>query len=138
VLQKHAVLCGGGKNHRYNLSQAAMLKSNHIDAYGGIEKAVRALRERIGHTVMVEIEVKDIAQLLIALNEDVDTIMLDNMSLEDMREAVIISESGQKLIASGNITLENIRDVAGTGVEIISIGVLTHSPDALDISMKWV
>jgi nicotinate-nucleotide pyrophosphorylase (carboxylating) len=136
-LQKYAVLCGGGSNHRYNLSQAAMLKDNHIDAYGGISGAIEAVRSRAGHTVMVEVEVRDLQQLTEAIAAKADIVMLDNMSLSQMREAVGIAAGRCKLEASGNITLANIREVAETGVDIISMGALTHSVTALDISMKW-
>ncbi|MCL2754489.1 MAG: carboxylating nicotinate-nucleotide diphosphorylase [Oscillospiraceae bacterium] len=138
AMQKYAVLCGGGKNHRYNLSQAAMLKDNHIDACGGITRAITALRERVGHMVAIEVEVRDLAQLREALDCRADVIMLDNMSVDMMREAVAITAGRTKLESSGNITLENVRQVAETGVDIISVGALTHSVKALDISMRYV
>ena len=125
-LQKYSVLAGGGRNHRYNLTDAAMLKDNHIDAYGGITQAVTALRKKAGHMLQIE-----------ALAVKADVIMLDNMSCEDMKKAVKITAGRAKLEASGNVTLDNIRDVALTGVDIISLGALTHSVTAFDISMKW-
>ena len=136
ALQKYAVTVGGGKNHRYNLSDAAMLKDNHIDAYGGITAAVSALREKIGHTVKIEVEVRTLDELREALDNKVEIIMLDNMSCEEMKEAVEITNGRVLLEASGNVTAENIRSVAETGVNIISLGALTHSVKCFDISMK--
>lgn len=136
ALQKYAVTMGGGKNHRFNLSDAAMLKDNHVDAYGGITAAVNALREKIGHTVKVEVEVRTLEELKEALSVNCEIIMLDNMSCDEMRQAVEITQGRALLEASGNITAENIRSVAETGVDIISLGALTHSVKAFDISMK--
>lgn len=136
ALQKYAVTVGGGKNHRFNLSDAAMLKDNHIDAYGGITAAVKALREKIGHTVKIEVEVRNLVELREALENKVEIIMLDNMSCEEMKQAVDITAGRALLEASGNITSENIRTVAETGVDIISLGALTHSVKCFDISMK--
>ncbi len=138
ALQKYAVTCGGGKNHRFNLSDAAMLKDNHIDAYGGITAAVTALKQKIGHTVQVEVEVRTIEELKEALDCNVNIIMLDNMNAETMTAAVKLTAGKAKLEASGNVTLDNIREVALTGVDIISLGALTHSVKAFDISMKWI
>ncbi len=135
-LQKYAVTVGGGKNHRFNLSDGAMLKDNHIDAYGSITKAVEALREKIGHMVKIEVEVRNMAELEEAINAGADIIMLDNMNCEEMTEAVKFADGKVKLEASGNITAENIRDVALTGVDIISLGAITHSVKCFDISMK--
>ena len=136
ALQKYAVTVGGGKNHRYNLSDAAMLKDNHIDAYGGITAAVAALREKIGHTVKIEVEVRTLDELKEALANKVEIIMLDNMSCDEMKQAVEITNGAALLEASGNVTAENIRSVAETGVNIISLGALTHSVKCFDISMK--
>lgn len=136
ALQKYAVTVGGGKNHRFNLSDAAMLKDNHIDAFGGITPAVRALREKIGHTVKIEVEVRTLDELKEALENHVEIIMLDNMSCDTMREAVEITAKKALLEASGNVTEKNIREVAETGVDIISLGALTHSVKCFDISMK--
>ena len=136
ALQKYAVTVGGGKNHRYNLSDAAMLKDNHIDASGGIEKAVNKLRSKTGHMLKIEVEVRDFNELEQALRAGADVIMLDNMSCEQMSEAVKIIAGRAKTEASGNITLENIAEVAKTGVDVISLGALTHSVKAFDISMK--
>lgn len=137
ALQKYSVVAGGGRNHRYNLTDAAMLKDNHIDAYGGITEAVTALRKKAGHMLQIEVEVRNFEELEEALAVKADVIMLDNMSCEDMKKAVEINAGRAKLEASGNVTLDNIRDVALTGVDIISLGALTHSVTAFDISMKW-
>jgi len=136
ALQKYAVTVGGGKNHRFNLSDAAMLKNNHIDAYGGITAAVAALREHIGHTVKIEVEVRTLDELREALDNKVEIVMLDNMSCQEMAEAVKITAGRALLEASGNVTAENIRAVAETGVDIISLGALTHSVECFDVSMK--
>ncbi len=137
ALQKYAVVMGGGRNHRYNLTDAAMLKDNHIDAYGGITNAVNALRSKAGHMLKIEVETRNFDELKEALAVGADVIMLDNMSCEDMKKAVEITAGRAKLEASGNVTLDNIADVAKTGVDIISLGALTHSVTAFDISMKW-
>jgi len=136
ALQKYAVTVGGGKNHRYNLSDGAMLKDNHLDAYGGITPAVKALREKIGHMVKIEVEVRNLDELKEALDCGCEVIMLDNMSCDEMKKAVEITAGRALLEASGNVTEANIRDVALTGVNIISLGALTHSVKCFDISMK--
>ena len=137
-IQKYAVTVGGGKNHRYNLSDAAMLKDNHVDAGGGIANAVKALKKRLGHMTKIELEVRNLDELNQALEAKVDVIMLDNMSCEMMKEAVKITNGRALLEASGGITKETLRNVALTGVDIISIGALTHSVQAFDISLKIV
>ena len=134
-IQKYAVVVGGGRNHRYNLSDAAMLKDNHIDAYGGITAAVEALRAKTGHMVMIEVETRTLQEVQEALDCGCNVIMLDNMDCAAMREAVRLTAGRAKLEASGNITRENIRQVAETGVDIISLGALTHSVRCFDISM---
>jgi nicotinate-nucleotide pyrophosphorylase (carboxylating) len=139
-LQKYAVTCGGGFNHRYNLSDAAMLKNNHIDAYGGNTAAVNTLAEKVGHMVSIEVETRTLAEVreAAALHTLIKVIMLDNMNFEEMSEAVGIVNGRTLTEASGNITLDNIRSAALTGVDIISIGALTHSVKAFDISMRFV
>ena len=134
-LQKYAVMTGGAKNHRYNLSDAAMLKDNHIDAAGGITNAINKLRSKIGHMTKIEVETRNLDELREALDAKADIIMLDNMSPELMKEAVEITNGRAVLEASGGITNETIRAVAESGVDIISIGALTHSVKAFDISM---
>ena len=135
-LQKYAVTVGGGKNHRYNLSDAAMLKDNHVDAGGGIAAAVAKLKARLGHMTKIELEVRNLDELGQALEAGVDVIMLDNMSTEMMRDAVAITNGRALLEASGGITDDRIREIAETGVDIISMGALTHSVTAFDISLK--
>lgn len=137
ALQKYAVTAGGGRNHRYNLTDAAMLKDNHIDAYGGITAAVQALRKKAGHMLQIEVETRNLDEVREALDCGVNVIMLDNMDCSTMAEAVKITNGRAKLEASGNITMENIAEVAKTGIDIISLGALTHSVQAFDISMKW-
>lgn len=137
-LQKYAVVCGGGKNHRYNLSDGAMLKDNHIDAGGGITNAINTLRGKLGHMVKIEVETRNLDEVREALAAGAEIIMLDNMDCDTMRKAVEIVGGKAKLEASGGITAETLRDVALTGVDIISIGALTHSVTAFDISMKLV
>ena len=135
-LQKYAVTIGGGKNHRYNLSDAAMLKDNHVDAGGGIANAVAKLRTKLGHMTKIELEVRNIDELRQALDAKVDVIMLDNMSPEIMRQAVEITNGRALLEASGGITDETLHEIAETGVDIISMGAVTHSVKAFDISLK--
>jgi len=136
ALQKYAVTVGGGKNHRFNLSDGAMLKDNHIDAAGGITPAVKALRQKLGHMVKMEVETRNLDEVKEALEAGADIIMLDNMSCEDMAKAVELVNGRALLEASGGITSDTIRAVAETGVDVISIGALTHSVIAMDISMK--
>lgn len=136
AIQKYAVTCGGGKNHRYNLSDCAMLKDNHIDACGGIEKAVAILKEKIGHTVKIEVETRNLDEVEQALRAGADIIMLDNMDNDTMKKAVEMINGRALSEASGGITHDTIAGVAKTGVDIISVGALTHSVKAFDISMK--
>ena len=136
ALQKYAVVCGGGKNHRYNLSDGAMLKDNHIDAGGGITNAVAILRSKLGHMVKIEVETRNFDEVKEAVSAGADIIMLDNMTESQMEECVKYIDGRAKTEASGNITLDNIAEVAKTGVDIISLGALTHSVKAFDISMK--
>lgn len=135
-LQKYAVTVGGGKNHRYNLSDCAMLKDTHLDAYGSITNAVNVLREKLGHTVMIEVETGNLDEVREALSAGADIIMLDNMDCKTMSEAVKIVSGKAKLEASGNVTEETIVSIAETGVDIISVGAITHSVKAFDISMR--
>ncbi len=136
ALQKYAVTCGGGKNHRFNLSDCAMLKDNHIDAGGGITGAVKKLRGKIGHTVKIEVETRNLDEVKEAVKAGADIIMLDNMDCDTMKKAVEIIGGKALTEASGGITDETIPGVAACGVDIISIGALTHSVQAFDISMK--
>jgi len=136
ALQKYAVTVGGGKNHRFNLSDGAMLKDNHIDAYGSITGAVTALRKKAGHMLKIEVEVRNLEELDEALANKCEVIMLDNMTDDEMKKAVEITAGRALLEASGNVTAENIRSKAQTGVDIISLGALTHSVTCFDISMR--
>jgi nicotinate-nucleotide pyrophosphorylase (carboxylating) len=138
ILEKYAVRVGGGSNHRFGLFDGVLIKDNHINAAGGIEKAVRIARENTQHMFKVEVEVKNIREVKSALSAGAEMIMLDNMSLKDIKKSVeIIREQNPKVIieASGNIRMENVRAVAETGVDLISVGALTHSAVAVDISM---
>jgi len=136
LLDKWAVVLGGGHNHRIGLYDMAMIKDNHIAAAGGITAAVERVRGQWGHQVPVEVEVSNLAQLDEALKLDVDQIMLDNMGLDAMAEAVTITNDRIPLEASGNVSLETVAAIAATGVDYISVGKLTHSVEALDISFK--
>lgn len=136
AIEKYAVTVGGGKNHRYNLSDGAMLKDNHIDAYGSITKAVEALRSKMGHMIKIEVEVRNEEELREALSCNADVIMLDNMTCEQMKKCVEIADGKAVLEASGNVTLDNMAEVAATGVDIVSVGALTHSVKAFDISLR--
>ena len=136
ALQKYAVTCGGGKNHRFNLSDGAMLKDNHIDAGGGITATVNQLRSRLGHMVKIEVETRNLDEVREAVDSGCEVIMLDNMDCDTMREAVKIVDGRALTEASGNVTEERIRAIAETGVDIISVGALTHSVEAFDISMR--
>lgn len=137
AIQKYAVVAGGGRNHRYNLTDAAMLKDNHIDAYGGITAAVNALRKKAGHMLQIEVETRTLDEVKEALEVGANVIMLDNMSCEMMKQAVDMGKGKAKFEASGNVTAQTIKAIAQTGVDIISLGALTHSVSAFDISMKW-
>lgn len=135
-LDKYAVRMGGGKNHRMGLFDMALIKDNHIDGAGGIEAAVNGVRKKYGDKFPIEIEVKDLEELQIALRLDVQQIMLDNMDLNTMKEAVAITHGRTPLEASGNISMERIQEIAETGIDFISIGALTHSAPAFDVSMR--
>jgi nicotinate-nucleotide pyrophosphorylase (carboxylating) len=137
ALQKYAVRCGGGFNHRFGLDDAAMVKDNHIAAAGGIAPAVRRLREGLGHMVKIELEVDTLAQLEEALALGVNTILLDNMGLDDMRRAVAMAAGRAVLEASGNVSLAGVRSIAETGVDYISSGAITHSAPNLDIGLDF-
>jgi nicotinate-nucleotide pyrophosphorylase (carboxylating) len=137
LVQKYAVRCGGGFNHRFGLDDAAMVKDNHIRAAGGIAPAIQRLRAGLGHMVRIELEVDTLAQLDEALSLGIDTILLDNMSLEDLRRAVAMAKGRAVLEASGNVTLATVRGIAESGVDYISSGALTHSAINLDIGLDF-
>lgn len=137
VLEKYAVRVGGGTNHRFNLADGVLIKDNHIAVSGGIKNAVKNARAVIPHTLKIEVEVETKEQLAEALDAGADIIMLDNMSNDLMRECVGIVAGRALVEASGNMGEKNLREVAETGVDIISIGALTHTVKAADISLKF-
>jgi nicotinate-nucleotide pyrophosphorylase (carboxylating) len=136
ILEKYAVTMGGGTNHRYNLSDGILIKDNHIDAAGGIKNAINKVRESSSFVRKIEVETENLDMVKEALDCNADIIMLDNMSLDEMKTAVDLINKKAIVEASGNISLDNIRDVALTGVDLISVGALTHSYKSFDISMK--
>lgn len=136
MLDKYAVKTGGASNHRIGLYDMAMIKDNHIEVAGGITKAVNAVRNNIRKGIQIEVETTTIDQVQEALDAGADIIMLDNMDTETMRKSVELIAGRAKVEASGNMTLERLREVAATGVDYISIGALTHSVNALDISQR--
>lgn len=134
-LEKYGVRMGGGYNHRFNLSDAVMLKDNHIEAAGGITNAVTQVRATLSHMTKIEVEVEDLFQFEEAMAAGAEVILLDNMDTETMAKAVAMKRGNIILEASGNITLERVAEIAATGVDIISSGALTHSVKSLDISL---
>lgn len=137
-LQKYAVICGGGENHRMGLHDMVMIKDNHSDAAGGITNAVSRVREKWGERFCVEVEARNMEEVKEALSAGADRIMLDNMSNDEMKKAVDYIAGRAETEASGNMTLERIKSVAGTGVDYISFGELTNSVKAFDFSLKEV
>ena len=137
MLEKYAVRSSGGHNHRYSLSDGVLIKDNHIAACGSITEAVRRVRQRVPHTINVEVETDTLAQVEECLLCGVGVIMLDNMDLPTMREAVQLINGRAIVEASGGVNLETVRGIAETGVDIISVGALTHSAKACDIGMDW-
>jgi nicotinate-nucleotide pyrophosphorylase (carboxylating) len=135
MLDKYAVRCGGGQNHRIGLYDAVLIKDNHIKVAGGVGAAVAAARKNIPFTVRIEVETENLAQVEEALAAGPDIIMLDNMDHETMRRAVELIGGRAKVEASGKVTLETVAEVAKAGVDFISMGALTHSVKALDISL---
>lgn len=136
ILDKYGVRVGGGRNHRYGLYDGVLIKDNHIEAAGGIGKAVRRVRDKAPFLVRIEVEVKTLAEVRQALAARADVIMLDNMPVDAMRRAVALIGGRALVEASGNVTLATVKDVASTGVDFISSGALTHSARAADISLK--
>jgi len=127
---------GGGYNHRFGLYDAVLIKDNHIAVAGGIKSAVNSVQKQISHTVKIEVEVENLSQLQEALETKVDIIMLDNMNLDTMIEAVKIVKGKALIEASGGITLEKVREIAQTGVDAISSGAIIHQANWIDLSMK--
>jgi len=138
ALQKHAVRCGGGHNHRYGLDDAILIKDNHIAICGGVEKALELAKGAAGHTLKIEVEVDSLAQLKQALPFGPDVVMLDNFSLDHLREAVALVKGQTVLEASGGVNLSTVRAIAETGVDVISVGALTHSATVFDIGLDAV
>ena len=136
AVDKLAVRLGGGQNHRTGLFDMVLIKDNHIDFAGSITEAVERVRAT-GTALQIEVEARTLEDLREALSLDVPRVLLDNMTIEKMREAVAITAGRAKLEASGNITLQNVRAVAETGVDFISVGLLTHSAPVFDVSLKW-
>ena len=140
VLEKAAVRDGGGHNHRFGLGDGVLIKDNHLAAVGGphrVRDAVRAARAAAPHTLRIEVEVTTLAELAEALDAGADVVMLDNMPVAEMREAVALTQGRALLEASGGVNLSTIREIAETGVDLISVGALTHSAPALDISLDF-
>ena len=136
VFEKYAVRVGGGGNHRYNLSDGVLLKDNHIDAAGGVRKAVEAARAYAPFVRKIEVEVENLTMVQEAVEAGADIIMLDNMSLEQMAEAIQLIDGRAETECSGNITKDNIQKITALGVDYVSSGALTHSAPILDISLK--
>lgn len=136
LLDKYAVVCGGGTNHRYCLADGVLIKDNHIKASGSIANALKVVKERVPHTIKIEVETSSLYEVKEALEHGADIIMLDNMTIDQMKEAVKFVAGRVLVEASGNVSLENVYEIASTGVDLISIGALTHSVRAMDISMK--
>jgi len=137
ALQKYAVRAGGGANHRFGLDDAVLIKDNHIGVAGGVRPAIARARQHAGHMVKIEVEVDTLAQLEEALLEKPDIIMLDNMSNDMLREAVRITAGRAILEASGNVNLDTVAAIAATGVDLISVGALTHSSACLDLGLDF-
>lgn len=136
VLEKYAVRMGGGFNHRFGLYDAVLIKDNHIELSGSIKKAVENVKGKTSHTTRIEVEARSLKEVKDALQSGVDIIMLDNMDLETTGKAVKLIKGKALIEASGNINLDNVREMAKTGVDLISIGAITHSAPAVDISLE--
>ena len=137
ALQKYAVRCGGGVNHRFGLDEAVMIKDNHLAGFASWEEGVLALKKKLGHTVKIEVEVDTLEQLKRLIGLPVDIVLLDNMTPAQLREAVQMVDGRMLTEASGNVTLETVREIAEAGVDIISSGALTHSVKSLDLGLDF-
>lgn len=135
AFEKYAVRCGGGDNHRFGLDDAVLIKDNHIAVAGGVVPALRAAKRFVGHLVKIEIEVDTLAQLKDVLAEGADVVLLDNMTPDDLRRAVEMVDGNMICEASGGVTLETVAEIAETGVDLISVGALTHSAKVLDLGL---
>jgi nicotinate-nucleotide pyrophosphorylase (carboxylating) len=138
LVEKYAVRCGGGRNHRYSLSDGVLIKDNHIAACGSISKAVQRARATVPHTIAIEVETDTVAQVEECLRCGVQIIMLDNMDVPTMRQAVAMIGRRAFVEASGGVNLHTVRAIAETGVQSIAIGALTHSAPACDIGLDWL
>jgi nicotinate-nucleotide pyrophosphorylase (carboxylating) len=138
AFEKYAVRCGGGMNHRFGLDDAVMIKDNHIIAAGGIANALRAAKRAVGHLVKIEIEVDRLEQLQLVLREGADVVLLDNMPLDMLREAVALVGDSMLCEASGGVNLTTVKAIAETGVDIISVGALTHSATVFDVGLDFL
>lgn len=138
VFEKYAVACGGGKNHRFGLFDAALVKDNHIKAAGGISRAVALVRKNLDPSLKIEVETSNLDEVEEALKADVEVIMLDNMSLETIREAAKKAKGKAHIEVSGSVTLDRMEELAAAGIDSVSVGALTHSAKAVDISMNIV
>lgn len=137
AFEKYAVRCGGGQNHRAGLFDAILIKDNHIVAAGGVEAAIAAARAHVGQTVMIEVEVGDLDELAAALRHPIDAVLLDNMDVTMLRQAVALVAGRALTEASGGVTLDTVRAIAETGVDRISVGALTHSAPILDLGLDF-
>jgi len=135
AFEKYAVRCGGGANHRFGLGDAVMIKDNHIIAAGGVAEALKAAKEAVGHMTAIEIEVDSLEQMEEALEHGARIILLDNMTIDDLRLAATLNKGRAVLEASGGVTLDSVRAIAMTGVDVISSGAITHSAPALDLGL---
>jgi nicotinate-nucleotide pyrophosphorylase (carboxylating) len=138
ILEKYAVRMGGGFNHRFGLFDGILIKDNHIAAAGSLSKALAKIKGRVPHTLRIEVEVEDIKGVEEAIGAGADAILLDNMSLKEIREAVSIAGGRVLLEASGGINLESIEEISKTGIDLISVGAITHSARSVDISLELV
>jgi len=137
ALEKYAVRCGGGTNHRFGLYDAVLVKDNHIAATGGLAEALNAVRTAVGHLVKIEVEVDTLDQLEKVLRFPIDAVLLDNMDAGTLKRAIALVKGQVITEASGGVTLESVREIAKTGVDLISVGALTHSARSLDSSLEW-
>ena len=138
VFEKYAVCCGGGTNHRFGLYDAVMIKDNHIKSAGSIFQAVGKVREALGNRNTIEVETQNLDEVQDALDNNVDIIMLDNMSIDCIREAVKVIDGRAKVEISGGVNLESLEEISKTGADFVSVGALTHSAPAVDISMNII
>lgn len=138
ILEKYAVRMGGGTNHRFGLFDGILIKDNHIAVAGSISEALAKIKGRVPHTLKIEVEVENIKGVEEAIRAGADAILLDNMSLEEMKEAVFIAGGRVLLEASGGVTLESIEEISKTGIDLISVGAITHSARSVDISLEVI